>query len=75
MEEYFINNISRYKKETNTQTYDMLYYNVSGSELSKGYNISSNILDCYAPLWEIDLARYSYRLPRKRGFTIILLGK
>lgn len=68
MEEYFINNISRYKKETNTQTYDMLYYNVSGSKLSKGYNISSNILDCYAPLWEIDLVRYSYRLPRKKRF-------
>lgn len=64
----FIARIRKYSRNTNTQTYDMLYYYVSGSKLSPSYNSVSKYLTTYAPLWELDLARASYQLPRKKRF-------
>jgi len=66
LEPRIIDSMKSYCKSTNTESYDSLGFHVFGNDLQKGYNISSLL---YAPLWEFDLVRYSYHLPRsQRGF-------
>ena len=66
-EAYFIKKLELFKKETNTKSYDSLYHYVSGSQCI-GYNYDPAGFSSYAPLWELDLVRYSYHLPRRKRF-------
>ncbi|MFL2140598.1 hypothetical protein [Ruoffia sp. FAM 26254] len=73
-EERFLKELSKYKKETNTETYDSLYNYVNGNRKLQ-YNISAKEFSSYAPLQEIDWVRYSYDLPRKkRYFNFFIRG-
>lgn len=65
----FIKNCIPFCKNINSQTYDMLYFYVSGSKRSLNYNFGAKHLDWYAPLWERELVRYSYNLPRLKRFN------
>lgn len=55
--------LRKYSRETNTQTYDSLYYNVNGQR-SVYYNNTVHNVTIYAPLLEKDMVAYSYNLPR-----------
>lgn len=63
----FIKKLSVYKKTINTQSYDALYNYVYGNRILS-YNISTSKFSSYAPLQELDLVRYSYKLPRWERF-------
>lgn len=68
LREKIIKELMRFKMPSNTQTYDTLYFNVNGKKISSNYSIHSNYICSYAPLWELDLVRYSYHLPRRKRF-------
>ena len=53
-------------KPTNSQTYDTIYFNYKWP-LYMGCFITNNskLVSCYAPLIEMDLAKYTYSLPRR----------
>lgn len=68
LDERMINKLKDFKKTLNTQTYDALYFHVNGKKTSVNYNIHSDQIKSYAPLWELELVRYSYNLPRLKRF-------
>jgi hypothetical protein len=56
-------------KETNTKTYDQIYYHVRIKEqVSHLSHVTSNYLETYSPLLEPELLKIGYNLPRKRRF-------
>lgn len=65
----FINKCTLLSRKINTETYDMLYFHLSGSKRSLTYNFSASKIDWYAPLWERELVRFSYHLPRIKRFN------
>ncbi len=67
-DDVFTSNLAKYVRKTNTQTYDFLYYYLFGSKLSRNYNIYSKILISYAPLWENEIVKLAYSLPRNERF-------
>jgi hypothetical protein len=68
LDKRMIRKLTEFKKPLNTQTYDALYFNVNGKKTSMGYTIHSNHIPSYAPLWELELVKYSYNLPRRKRF-------
>lgn len=68
LKDRFIQEIIKFKKELNTQTYDNLYFNINGSKTSVFYNGRSKIIHSYAPLWEYELVRLSYSAKRSKRF-------
>ncbi|MFZ2537862.1 MAG: hypothetical protein WAX04_03045, partial [Oscillospiraceae bacterium] len=64
----FIHEFDQYIKPLNTQSYDSLYYNINGRKIVIQYSIHSKVIPSYAPLWELELVRYSYHLPRRKRF-------
>lgn len=70
----FVESMLPYKKGINTESYDSLYYYVSSSQRI-GYNCHSSSLAGYAPLWELDLVRNSYHLPRRERFFYNFMRK
>lgn len=65
----FIDELKRYKKELNTQTYDQIYYHIRIKELSSAYsNMSSNYLPVYSPLLAPELLEIGYNLKRRHRF-------
>lgn len=66
-EDRFVRLMEPYKKDINTRSYDSLYHYVSSSQCL-GYNCDSAGFVSYAPLWELDLVRNSYHLPRSQRF-------
>lgn len=73
LEENFINQLKTYVKEYNTQSYDSFYFNINGSKLSTIYTSRSKNIINYAPLWELELVKYSYDLPRRKRFFYNLM--
>ena len=65
----FIERLSEYVAESNTQTYDQIYYRVKMRDLV-GRFISNHIrlLPCYAPYLEPAAAAFGYHLPRRDRF-------
>ena len=61
-----INNLKKITKETNTKSYDSFGFEMLGYTNKMIYNNFSKVIDSYAPLWEIELVRHSYNLPRKK---------
>jgi len=64
-----INELKNYKKETNTQTYDSIYYNYK-MMTNAGINITSNnqYFKSYAPLLELHNYNFGFNLKRKQRF-------
>ena len=67
-DDIFTSNLAKYIRKTNTQTYDFLYYYLFGSKLSRNYNVYSKLIISYAPLWENEIVKLSYSLPRVERF-------
>ena len=64
----FVKALDSIAKSMNTQSYDSWYYRISGNQRTD-YNFNPiDGLVSYAPLYEIDIVRYSYALPRWRRF-------
>lgn len=59
--------IEQYRRESNTKSYDMLYYYVNGRRECQ-YNIQPSGVIQYAPLLEKRFVAYSYVLPRRKRF-------
>lgn len=62
--------LSKYIRDTNTKTYDNIYFNYKMSETG-GRFLTNNFysgLKGYAPLLELDLVRYGFNLPRRERF-------
>lgn len=68
LDKRMINELKNYRMPLNTQTYDSLYFNVNGKKTSVNYSIHSKYIYSYAPLWELELVKYSYHLPRRQRF-------
>lgn len=66
-EDRFVRSLQQYVRRINTESYDVLYHYVSGSQ-RLGYNHDVPGFVSYAPLWELDLVRWSYHLPRRTRF-------
>lgn len=66
-ESRFVESLVKYKKSINTQSYDALYNYVYGNRILS-YNIGSDKFSSYAPLQELEMVRYSYKLPRRERF-------
>lgn len=64
----YIKTIQQYSKPYNTQTYDSLYFRIHGPKNAIQYNIQSKTIPSYAPLWELEMVRYSYHLKRNKRF-------
>lgn len=67
-EKRIITQMKAYVKNSNTQSYDALYYYVNGNRNSRYNYVGTKEFTLYAPLNELDLVRYSYHLPRSRRF-------
>ncbi|GBD39784.1 hypothetical protein HRbin37_02070 [bacterium HR37] len=62
--------LSKYIRDTNTKTYDNIYFSYKMSEVG-GRSLTNNFysaLKGYAPLLELDLVRYGFNLPRRERF-------
>jgi|LSQX01.2.fsa_nt_gb hypothetical protein len=69
MQNRIVHTLSKFVKETNTQSYDSFGFEVLGDSTVKlPYSTFSEHIPSYAPLWELELVRYSYRLPRRKRF-------
>lgn len=64
LENRFINKISQFRKPSNSQSYDSFYYNINADKFAVQYSTHSKSVYSYAPLWELELVRYSYHLTR-----------
>ena len=59
--------LRQHVRNTNTQSYDVLYYKVNGRRTAY-YNNALHGTGIYAPLLERDFVAYSYALPRCQRF-------
>ena len=61
--------LNKFVKQLNTQSYDSFGFNLLGDSTVKlPYTPYSKFISSYAPLWELELVRYSYHLPRRKRF-------
>src|SRR5213083_71830 len=61
--------LSGYTSETNTQTYDRIYYYVKMRDVAgRFFSNHINVLQCYAPYLEPEIAAIGYHLPRMTRF-------
>jgi hypothetical protein len=63
-----VSSMQPYVMQLNTQSYDSIGFHVLGDLVKVKYSIHSRVVASYAPLWELELVRYSYHLPRKKRF-------
>lgn len=67
--ERIIEKMKEYLRGTNTESYDCLYYYITGNRRLY-YNLTESNVKMYAPLTEFEYVQYSYHLPRrKRSFN------
>lgn len=66
--------MKQFVKETNTKSYDYLYFYVNGKPDS-AYTKNGVSIQGYAPLWERDMVRFSYNQTRKMRFFYNLIRK
>lgn len=61
--------LKKYISDTNSRTYDHIYYNIRIKEMvSVLSKVTSSYLDTYSPLLESDLLKIGYNLKRKERF-------
>jgi hypothetical protein len=64
-----IRDLGRYVMDTNTKTYDNIYYNFRMKTVASKFISSANhLFGCYSPLLEYDLVRYGFHLKRRERF-------
>lgn len=68
MRHRIVREMRRYLRPINTESYDCVGYHVQGDLVKPKYTALSRIVTSYAPLWELELVRYSYHLPRRERF-------
>lgn len=69
MRNRMIRTLSKFVRKYNTQSYDSFGFNLLGDSTVKlPYSTFSQFIPSYAPLWELELVRYSYHLPRRKRF-------
>lgn len=73
-EDRFVKKMRPLVQRINTESYDFLYHYITGSQCL-GYNHDTPTFITYAPLWELDLVRYSYHLPRRKRFFYNFIRK
>ncbi|SDO96951.1 hypothetical protein SAMN04515624_10514 [Eubacterium maltosivorans] len=64
----FYKKCKKYLKKYNSESYDSLYFSLNGKKTAINYNSDGKLINIYAPLWELELVRYSYHLPRTKRF-------
>lgn len=70
--ERIVSRMKDFVKETNTKSYDYLYYYINGKR-DCGYTRAGDWPASYAPLFERDLVRYAYNQPRFYRFFYNLI--
>jgi hypothetical protein len=68
MRRRMIGAMQEYVMPINTQSYDSIGFHVQGDLVKLKYSVRSRVVPSYAPLWELELVRYSYHLPRRKRF-------
>ncbi|MFD2370811.1 asparagine synthase-related protein [Brevibacillus sp. GCM10020057] len=64
-----IHRLARYQMDTNTRTYDNLYYCYELPVIGGSFISAANrLLPSYAPLIELDFVQFGYRLKRRERF-------
>ena len=65
----FIKKLYAYRLETNTQTYDNIYFNCkTPGTVSTSLTVSNRMIETYRPLLEPDLIRYGFGQKRRTRF-------
>lgn len=62
-----IESLKAYIQKTNTESYDCLYYYITGNRRLY-YNLTEEKVRMYAPLNEFEYVQFSYHLPRRKRF-------
>jgi hypothetical protein len=63
-----VGTMQQYVMPLNTESYDSIGFHVQGDLVKVKYSLHSRIVPSYAPLWELELVRYSFHLPRMKRF-------
>ena len=63
-----VRTMRRHVMPMNTQSYDSIGFHVQGDLVKVKYGVLSRAVPSYAPLWELELVRYSFHLPRMKRF-------
>ncbi|PIU40801.1 MAG: hypothetical protein COS99_08770 [Candidatus Omnitrophica bacterium CG07_land_8_20_14_0_80_42_15] len=71
LERKFIDLLNLYRLNSNTQTYDNIYYHFRAQEAIGRFltNTNNYFIPFYTPLLELDLARLSFNLKRRERFN------
>ena len=68
MRRRMVGTMQQYVMPLNTESYDSIGFHVQGDLVKVKYSLHSRIVPSYAPLWELELVRYSFHLPRMKRF-------
>lgn len=64
-----IKDLDRYVMDTNTKTYDNIYYNFRMKTVASRFiSSTTQLFGCYSPFLEYDLVRYGFHLKRRERF-------
>ncbi|SCJ97194.1 Uncharacterised protein [uncultured Eubacterium sp.] len=73
MKDNFIKQLSFMKKPLNTQSYDAFGFTLNSGIVKIAINSASKYVTAYFPLWERELVKYAYALPRRKRFFNIYM--
>lgn len=69
MKHNIIKKLYKYQLETNTQTYDNLFFNYKNpGNMGTFLTVGNRMMETYAPLLELDFIRYGFGLKRRERF-------
>ncbi|MED4753031.1 asparagine synthase-related protein [Brevibacillus choshinensis] len=64
-----IHSLARYEMDTNTKTYDNIYYYYELPTIGGGFITAANrVLPSYAPMMELDFVQFGFNLKRRERF-------
>ena len=63
-----IQSMRQHVKSINTESYDSIGFHILGEMVKPKFTTYSKLVPLYAPLWELELVRYSFHLPRRERF-------
>ncbi len=64
-----IQDVSQYSLETNTKTYDNIFFNYISRDIGgRGFTNNSYFVQCYAPYLDLDISRIGFNLSRIMRF-------
>ncbi|QRG66224.1 asparagine synthase-related protein [Brevibacillus choshinensis] len=68
-EDRVVEKLGYYLLDTNTKTYDSIYYHFRMKTVASTYiSAASHLFGCYSPFLEYDLVRYGFHLKRRERF-------